>query len=49
MLALGDGEGCTLFALLRIGVYTIYVMVEQVEEFVPTLRWRFMGELWRRL
>ena len=23
--------------------------VEQVEEFVPTLRWRFMVELWRRI
>ena len=23
--------------------------VEQVEEFVPTLRWRFMVEWWRRL
>ena len=38
-------------SMLYGGVYTICGMVGEVihsvREFVPTVRWRFMGELWR--
>ena len=48
-LALVVGEGCPLFG----GVYTLCRVVEEdihsLGEFVPTVRLRFMGELWSRL
>ena len=47
-LALGCGEGCPLeYVEWWRRIYTLYYTIYW--EFVPTVRPRFMGQLWSRL